>query len=181
MHKTFIRFFTIADYEEEEKWLRTQHQAGWKLLELHVPCFYVFESCEPEDVIYRMDYKNEQETDDYLQMLKDFGWDFFARSMGWLYFRKPARVAESEADGELFSDDASRVDMISHILRTRLLPLVLIFIGIIIPNLFRLSSDTSDIVALCLAVVFGVFGVIYIFLITYCGLKLRRLRNRYRS
>lgn len=30
--KTWIRFFTIADYEEEESWLRNQHQKGWKLL-----------------------------------------------------------------------------------------------------------------------------------------------------
>ena len=51
MRKTFIRFFTIADYEDEEVWLRRQHQNGWKLVKLIVPCFYIFESCEPEDVI----------------------------------------------------------------------------------------------------------------------------------
>ena len=26
--KTMIRFFTIADYEEEEIWLREQHKKG---------------------------------------------------------------------------------------------------------------------------------------------------------
>ena len=29
--KTMIRFFTIADYEEEEIWLHEQHKNGWKL------------------------------------------------------------------------------------------------------------------------------------------------------
>lgn len=28
--KTLIRFFTIADYEDEEIWLRQQHNCGWK-------------------------------------------------------------------------------------------------------------------------------------------------------
>ena len=29
--KTVIRFFTIADYEDEEVWLHNQHKNGWKL------------------------------------------------------------------------------------------------------------------------------------------------------
>lgn len=43
--KTFLRLFTIADYEEEEQWLRSQHQKGWKLQKIYFPCFYVFEEC----------------------------------------------------------------------------------------------------------------------------------------
>ena len=53
--KTFLRLFTIADYEEEEQWLRSQHQKGWKLQKIYFPCFYVFEECQPEDVVYRLD------------------------------------------------------------------------------------------------------------------------------
>ena len=43
MRKTKIRFFTIADYEDEELWLRRQHQNGWKLVKMTSPCFYTFE------------------------------------------------------------------------------------------------------------------------------------------
>ena len=68
--KTWIRFFTIADYEEEESWLRNQHQKGWKLLRMTPPCFYVFERCQPEDVVYRLDYKNSTEDSEYLQMFR---------------------------------------------------------------------------------------------------------------
>ena len=32
--KTMIHFFTIADYEEEEIWLRGQHGSGWKMVEV---------------------------------------------------------------------------------------------------------------------------------------------------
>ena len=40
MRKTRIRFFTIADFVEEEKWLRDQHRNGWKILKMTFPCFY---------------------------------------------------------------------------------------------------------------------------------------------
>ncbi|MBQ1690677.1 MAG: DUF2812 domain-containing protein, partial [Firmicutes bacterium] len=76
MLKTFIRFFTIADYEDEELWLRYKHREGWKLVSMTPPCFYHFESCEPEDVIYRMDFKNNTQTPEYMQMISDFGWEY---------------------------------------------------------------------------------------------------------
>ena len=47
--KNMIRFFTIADYEEEEIWLRSQHKSGWKLVKTVMPCFFIFEKCTPED------------------------------------------------------------------------------------------------------------------------------------
>ena len=45
--KTVIRFFTIADYEDEEIWLHNQHMSGWKLVKMIPPCFYIFEKCTP--------------------------------------------------------------------------------------------------------------------------------------
>ena len=56
--KTVIRFFTIADYEDEEIWLHNQHMSGWKLVKMIPPCFYIFEKCTPAEVAYRLDYKN---------------------------------------------------------------------------------------------------------------------------
>ena len=62
MDKTFIRFFTIADYEEEEIWLREMHKKGWRLIDMTPPCFFRFEACQPQDVIYRLDYKDDGQT-----------------------------------------------------------------------------------------------------------------------
>ena len=75
--KTLIRFFTIADFEEEEAWLREQHNMGWRLVKATLPCFYTFDRCEPEDVIYRLDFKNGEEEGDYFQMFRDYGWEYF--------------------------------------------------------------------------------------------------------
>ena len=136
MRKTMIRFFTIADYEEEELWLRKQNRLGWKHVRMIPPCLYFFEACEPQDVIYRLDYKNSGQTEEYMQLVKDFGWEYFEQCMGWLYFRKPADTVESEGEDELFSDNASRVEMAGHIVRTRLVPIMIIFLCCLLPNLF---------------------------------------------
>ena len=182
MRKTFVRFFTIADYEEEEAWLRSQHQNGWKLVKMVTPCFFTFESCEEQDVIYRLDFKNEKQTEEYLQMLKDFGWEHVGQCMGWHYYRKLASEAESQSDGELFSDNESRLEQITHVVKTRLWPMVLIFLCCVIPNVLRytLGNRTSGAEEF-FASFFGVMFVIYVFLITYTGIKLKRKRDRYRK
>ena len=179
MRKTFVRFFTIADFEEEEAWLRQQSSAGWKLVRMTPPCFYIFEACEPEDVIYRLDYKNSGQTPEYMQMLADFGWEYCAQCMGWLYFRKPAWDAASEEEGELFSDNASRVDMVSRIVKTRLLPLAVIFLCCVVPNLLNAMRGSLSTFSSFFSGFFGAMFVVYVYLIAHCGLKLKRIRDRY--
>ena len=50
-----------------------------------------------------------------MQMLKDFGWDYFTQCFGWLYLRKTANSVEKEQDGELFSDNALRAELVNHV------------------------------------------------------------------
>ena len=85
MTKTVIRFFTVADFQEEEKWLREQSKKGLKLLKMVPPCFFVFEQSTPEDVIYRLDYKNNTECEDYMQMFNDYGWEYVGKCIGYCF------------------------------------------------------------------------------------------------
>ena len=176
--KWSVRFFTVADYEEEEIWLREKHKSGWKLVKTFPPCFYVFESCVPEDVVYRLDYKNNTENRDYFQLFQDYGWECFNRYLGWLYFRKPVSETDTEQDAEIFSDDVSRMDMVDHIIKTRLLPLVVIFFCCVLPNLIRCISE-SDPLADFLTIVFALLFFLYLYVVLYCGLKLHKLRKKY--
>lgn len=180
MRKTFVRFFTVADFEEEEQWLRKQSKQGWKLVKMIPPCFFVFEECKPQDVIYRLDYKNNTQTENYMQMLSDFSWEYCGKCLGWLYFRKPSAKAKTAADAELFSDDASRADRVTQIVRTRLFPLTIIFLCCVLPNLTRaIGGEYVGSFGTVLACVSGVLFVLYMFLIVYCGVKLKRLKDRY--
>lgn len=163
--KTVIRFFTIADYEEEEIWLHNQHKSGWKLLRMIPPCFFIFEKCTPEDVAYRLDYKNNTENSNYFQIFRDYGWEYIGRCVGWLYFRKSLSETDSEQDGEIFSDNESRIDMINHVVKTRLLPIWAIFLCCVLPNFFR-SIETRDPLATVFTVFFAAVTLL-IFLFDY--------------
>lgn len=178
--KTLIRFFTIADYEEEEIWLHNQHKNGWKLVKMILPCFYIFERCTPAEVIYRLDYKNNSETSNYFQIFRDYGWEYIGHFVGWLYFRKTLSETDSECDGEIFSDNESRIDMIDHVIKTRLLPILIIFLCCILPN-FIGSIETNSPLAIVFTVFFAILVLIYSYLIVYCGLKLRKLKEKYRN
>lgn len=182
MRKTLTRFFTIADFEDEEEFLRYQHQNGWKLVKQTPPCFFTFEACEPEDVIYRMDYKNSTESGEYMQMMKDFGWEYAGKCVGWLYFRKPAALIESEEEGELFSDNSSRIDMVRYIIRTRLLPLCIIFFSCVVPNFIRYRTGNAPHYGEAfLGGFFSVMFLIYVWLIIHCGLRLKKIEDRYKQ
>lgn len=176
--KTMVRFFTIADYEEEERWLSARHQSGWKLTRIIPPCFYIFEECEPQHVVYRLDYKNNSEDREYFQLFSDYGWEYFASFAGWLYFRKPASEADTQQDMKIFSDDASRIEMINQILKTRLLPLVIVLFCCLVPSCIQSARETEPL-ATVLTVIFSIFTLLYAYLSLHCGIKLQKLKDRY--
>lgn len=172
--KLKLRIFTIADFYEEEQWLRENHKNGWKLKKFVMPCFYSFEKCQPEDVIYRLDYKNNHENAEYLQLVKDYGWECLGQHLGWLYFRKPASETANENDGEIFSDNTSRETMIAHILKTRMLPIFILFLCCVLPNsllVFDRKASSG------FAVFWLIMLALYLFLLLYCGLKLQKLKK----
>jgi hypothetical protein len=173
-----VHFFTIADYEEEERWLRSQHQKGWKLVKMTPPCFFTFEQCAPEDVIYRLDFKNANASDDYMQMFADFGWEYAGKCVGWLYFRKAASQVDGETEGELFSDNESKVDMIQQVIRTRMLPILVVFLCCVLPQTERsLSREGSTSMLIFMLLLLA----LYLYILLHCGLKLLRLKRKYQD
>jgi hypothetical protein len=176
--KLKFRLFTIADYEEEERWLRFRHQNGWKFVKMVAPCLYRFEQCTPEDVIYRLDLKNTSINGDYMQMYADFGWEYGGQCTNWRYFRKPASQVDGEKEGELFSDNESKVDMISHVLKTRILPIFIMFLCCYLPSTVKTLNGNSSVGYLILWLV---PLVLILMLLLHCGLKLLRLKKKYKN
>ncbi len=181
MSEVKVRFLTIADYEEEEQWLREQHRRGLRLTKMVIPCFYHFEVCEPEDVVYRLDFQNAEMNWDYLQMFRDYGWEYCNNCLGWRCFRKPASQIQSETEGEIFSDNASKVEMVQRIVRTRLLPILIIFLCCVLPNWCRMISMSVSAGETVFVGIFTALLFLYMYLILHCGLKLKRLREKYQD
>ena len=83
------------------------HKKGWKFVKVSLGGLYGFEACEPEDVVYQLDYNPDgvKHQNEYLQMFKDCGWEYMQDFVGYSYFRKP--VSEMDGDESIFCDDES--------------------------------------------------------------------------
>jgi len=154
--KTEWKFFSIADWEKEEQYLRRQHQNGWKFTGVSFLAAYHFVRCEPEDVVYQLDYNPTANKQEYLQIFRDCGWEYLQDYVGYSYFRKPASAMQGEE--AIFSDDASRLDMLRRIIKGRLLPLLLIFLLCVLPNLLRPVNAYSGSVEYALLGIFIFLG-----------------------
>lgn len=150
--KIVYRIFTIADYEREALYFREMHAEGWKLRKVSYSILlfvvkYTFEKCQPEQVSYQLDFypMEKSERASYLQLFKDCGWEHITDFNSFSYFRKAHSEIESNAEFEIYNDDAGKLAMVNRILRLRLVP-VLLLLAIHIPFLFILldRSNTFD-------------------------------------
>ena len=157
--KKEFRFFTIFQYEQEQEYLRIMHRAGWKFIKVTGLGIYHFEECEPCDVVYQLDYNQEglAHKTEYVQMFEDCGWEYIQDYMGYSYFKKPA--SEMNGDEEIFCDDADRAAMMERVFKGRLLPCVILFTTVLLPQ-FLLNLFSTRNYGLC--IFFGIIMVLYI-------------------
>ena len=169
--KTLFRFFTLFEYEEEEAFLENQHKNGWKAIGYKLPGFYKFEKCKPDEVTYRIDFTNENgaKNPEYRQMFADNGWEFLWSVNGFSIFRK-VRSSVNENNNEIFTDNASKLQMLQKIHQRRLLPLVTIFLCAVLPNFVKgingeFGRSGSE---LSLTVIFGIMFILYTYVFIKC-------------
>lgn len=134
--KTVFKLFSIFQYQQEEEYLSSMHEMGWKLTRIVFPGFYHFERCSPGNTAYRLDYNQEgiKNKAEYVQMFSDCGWDYLFDFAGYSYFFKEG--GQNQEKEEIFCDDASRYDMMKRVFKGRIIPLILLFVLGILPQYF---------------------------------------------
>lgn len=183
MQKTVKKFkwFTIADYEKEEAYLTEMNKKGYRLKEISWSVIFTFDVTEPEEIVYRLDVKDPNDTDynQYLLLFQDSGWEHIFDVMGWSYFRK----SNLKKQTEIYSDDESRMELVKKIFYTRLLPLLLLFTIIVIPSVYDILRDNFSSVESQLSKFVSIFTltvyVIYIIIVAYSGYGLFQLTRKY--
>ena len=175
--KMKLAFFTIPEYEKEQDWLREQHKAGWKLENATMPCFYKFRKCQPEEVVYQLDYNKDglAQKDEYVQMFADCGWEHITDMLGYSYFRKP--VSEMVDNEEIYCDDDSRMNMIERVFKGRMIPLLVIFFLIIIPQMV-VQSQIGAVVNWVLFGVYVALFVLYLMIFVQFGTQYAKLKKK---
>lgn len=176
--KREIRYFSILDHEKEQAYLQDMHRAGWKFTGVTGLCVYHFEACEPEDVVYQLDYNREGQAHhaEYVQMFTDCGWEYLQDYVGYSYFRKP--VARMQGPEEIFCDDESRLQMLQRVFLGRMIPLVILFSLVLVPQFFRYVFWEPD---YGIAVVLGVFIALYLAIFAGFAAKYFQYRSSVRK
>ena len=152
--KKEIKLFSINQHKEEEQYLRNRHKEGWKFVKVTGLGVYHFEKCEPEDVIYQLDYNQEgiANKSEYIRMFDDCGWEYLQEYFGFTYFRK--RAAEMNGEEAIFSDEGSQLAMLERIYKGRVLPVVVICLACVLPqfvqNLFFGHTGVAVFLGVCL-------------------------------
>ena len=173
--KKEFKFFTIFEYEKEQEYLRSMHNSGWRFTRVTGLGMYHFEACQPEDVIYQLDYNQEglAHKSEYVQMFADCGWEYLQDFFGYSYFRKSA--AETNGSTEIFCDEESRQQMMERVFKGRLLPLVVIFSALLIPQ-FILNLTVYHNYGI--SVMYGCFISLYLSVFLGFATKYRGYKNK---
>ncbi|MDD5922940.1 MAG: DUF2812 domain-containing protein [Eubacteriales bacterium] len=177
--KKKFRAFSIANYEAEEQWLREMHKEGWKFKSVRIPGIYTFEECVPEDVVYRLEFddRNAAHQNDFQELCRDYGWNYLYSFNGYSYYCK--KGDDAEAENELFTDNASRLQMAETVFRRRYIPFLLVFLLLVIPNVYKGITGIQD--SIILNIIWYVMGAIYVIMTFRIGTEFIRMNRKYGS
>ncbi len=173
--KKQFKWFTIFEYEKEQEYLRDMHKSGWRFVKVRGLGMYHFEKCAPQDVIYQLDYNKEglAQKEEYLQMFNDCGWEHLQDYAGYSYFRKP--VSSDETADEIFCDEESRMQMMERVIKGRMLPLLVIFVAVLLPQFIMNLFSFHDYL---LAAFDGGVLVVYLTVFLTCAVKYIQFKKR---
>lgn len=166
--KKQFKWFTIFEYEKEQDYLSEMHKQGWKLITITGLGMYRFEKCEPLEVVYQLDYNQEglAHKEEYIKMFEDCGWEYIQDYVGYSYFRKG--VDQKGIREEIFCDDESRLQMMQRVLKGRMLPLLLIFFVVLLPQFLIFFFQKNYLIAYFIGTVLVMYLVLFIiFLLKY--------------
>ena len=181
--KREFHYFVLTDYEIEEEYLRRMHRSGYKFLKVTLPGFYYFEKCEPEDVVYKLDFnpKGQDEKQDFIQMYEDYGWEYMQDLNDYSYFRKKASEAMDEKELEIFSDNESKLDMLKRIFTSRMLPILCVFLLCIWPQVMNMFTGEYLVNGFRIGVLTleGILFALYVYIVGRCMVGFYRLNKKY--
>lgn len=173
--KTTFKCFSIAAWDKEQDYLRREQRAGWQLERIDFYNLYRFSRCEPEDVVYQLDYNPEgiAHEEEYVRMFADLGWEHVLDYAGYSYFRKP--VAEMrDGDEEIFCDDASRLELLQRVFWGRMVPLLGILAVLVVPlSMQAMVERSTDLVLLGVAL--ALMAVVYVVVLAQFVVRYLRL------
>jgi hypothetical protein len=160
---TKFKWFWAWQDEKEENWLHEMATQGYHLRTVGFPGYYEFETGEPRNDYYRMDYITDRKGyENYLQLFRDAGWEHLGEMGGWQYFRTHG---EGTSIPEIYTDKDSKAQKYQ-----RLITILVVFLPIFISITTRPIDPSSRFVGLYFAG--KMIGTFFMLLYTVAMIKI---------
>lgn len=174
-----FKWFWHWQDDKEEVWLAEMAKMGWHLTQVSPFGKYLFQTGEPQHVIYRLDFVWFGNMDGFpVHSYKEEGWEYICELMGCHYLRKSVKLGET---GEIINITNSKVQ--SH---RRMLGFLAIFSLPIFFHMINLQNDffriqTMDYwikwVFIMIEILILVMAFFYIYILVRVFLRIKHLER----
>ena len=182
--KKVWRFYTIAEYEQEEQWINEMAKEGWNLTAVGF-ARYIFRRGTPGEYIYKLDMVERTASDEVRESYFNFLTECNIRVVGelkdWLFLQKKAAEGPFDMKDDTYAKLRHINKIYSFSVRTfcRLLTtfaciVVGCFVGLLISSNPQLDDFFRGIMLGCASSAIVVLAVVWIRIIN----KLRRQVNK---
>ena len=178
--KRYFRYYTIADYEREQKWLNAMSRSGWNFVRTN-GFIYTFEKGTPGEYIYKIDLPNDSmtdvEVDAYYKFMEECGVEVVSSFKFWRYLRKKS------ADGPFDTANNTMGQLLmvnkAYGMATKMLCIMIAIFAIIIMALNIAISFVNGIAAEFMSgVVYGIASSAFLAMALIMVPIIQRLRAR---
>ena len=179
--KKVWRFYTIAEYEQEEQWINEMAKEGWNLTAVGL-CRYIFRRGTPGEYIYKLDIVERTASDEVRESYFNFLSECDIRIVGeykdWLYLQKKAADGPLDMKDDTYAKLRTVNKVYSFAVRT-LCRLLTAFAAIILINVVCGAIASSFSVSeFCHGITFGVSTSAVVVLALIWVPILRKLRRK---
>ena len=180
---TKIRYGNFPDCES---FFADEHLKGHKFVRYEKKALkagqFIFEECEPEDIVYRLDYGKNEYKESYTASFSDFGWEYVGTASDFHLFRKQR---SNDMNDNLFSDNKSKAEMCKKVLERR--SMVSIFSSMSLIMISQISSQDIvkaswfSTVVLLITIPVMLLAVIFVITLTADIIDLQTIVNKYEN
>lgn len=178
--KRYFRYFTIADYEREQKWLNAMSRSGWNFVRTN-GFIYTFEKGTPGEYIYKLDLPNESmtdvEVDAYYKFMEECGIEVVSSFKFWRYLRKKSADGPFDATNNTMTQ-LSMVNKAYGVATKTLCAFIVIFALVVLALNIALSFVTGNVAEFISGIIHGIASSAFLAMAIIMVPIIQRLRTR---
>ena len=150
--KRVWRFWTIAEYEQEEQWINEMARDGWALTAVGF-CRFIFRRTRPGEFIYKLDMVERTTQDElkesYFNFLTECGIRIVGEYKDWIYLQKRAADGPFDMKNDTYAKLRKVNKIYSFAIRTICRLLRIFMVQIMLFSMVELFVENQHVIEAC--------------------------------